>query len=191
MDGSLIGTADLIGETDEGVIFRVGERARHGESAAADRVASWIDDLRARRLPKRAGEVVAADLASGRMARWIELDSPLKREAEDRIARELDLGPGCVFLDYPEKSAMFGLDLLVQLSDGSVLRLGPGGRAGLIGLPSIADELYRSARVLRLFTHGGRRVVSPGALAGLASMEEDELQARLAQDRPLLNGGSG
>jgi hypothetical protein len=188
MDGNLIEIDDLIGETDEGVMFRVSERARTSQTDVGVRVRSWIDDLRARRLPKRAGEIVAADLEDGQVARWIEEDAAIKRRVEDRIAADFGLGPGNVFLDYPEKSAMFSLDLLVQRRDGSVFRLGPTGRAGLIGLPSIADELYRSARVLRLFTHGVRRVVTQDELSRLVSMDESQLEHRLATANPLLTG---
>jgi hypothetical protein len=91
-----------------------------------------------------------------------------------------------VFLDYPEKTAMFGLDLLVVRRDGRVNRIGPGGQAGLIGLPRIADELYRSARVMRLFTHGERRVIDTAALTDLATLSGDDVQRRLDAGEPLL-----
>lgn len=81
---------------------------------------------------------------------------------------------------------MFGLDLLVQRRSGEVIRLGPEGRAGLIGLPEIADELYRTARVLRLFTLNGRRVVDPAALARLAQHSNEAMIERLESDEPLL-----
>lgn len=190
LDAGLIDTSDLIGETDEGVMFRIGERTGTSRTAHANRVRAWITDLRSRRLPKRAGEVVAAELENGGVAPWLEQDAPIKRRTEDSIARELDLQPGSVFLDYPEKTAMFALDLLVQRRDGSILRLGPTGRAGLIGLPSIAEELYRSARVLRLFTHGGRRMVSADSLSRLASMQQDELENRLERELPLVTAAS-
>jgi hypothetical protein len=50
----------------------------------------------------------------------------------------------------------------------------------LIGLPRIADELYESARVLRLFALGGRPVVRPERLSALAALSADEVQQRLA-----------
>lgn len=81
---------------------------------------------------------------------------------------------------------MFGLNLLMRRRSGGVLRLGPGGRAGLIGLPRIADELYRSARVLRLFTLGGRREVTPAALAGLVARGQQGVAAALAAGERLL-----
>lgn len=177
LDSGLLHADELVGETDDGVLFRIGERARQGGEASL-RIADRIADLRRRRLPKRAGEVVAADLPEP-VGAWIESDSALKRRVEDRLAGELDLNPGSVFLDYPEKTAMFSLDLLVARRDGSVTRLGPGGQAGLIGLPRVSSELYRTARVMRLFTHGERRSVDGSILADLARLSTEELTARL------------
>jgi hypothetical protein len=177
-------TADeLIGRTDEGLIFLLSERARAG-TPAATRVARWIDALSARRLPKRLAEVSAAEI-EGAGSAWVETDSPFRRTVEEAIARQLGLAAGDVFLDYPEKPAMFGLDLLLERRSGEVLRLGPGGRAGLIGLPRIADELYRSARVLRLFALGGRPAVGADVLAGLARMPRADVEAACARGTPL------
>jgi len=47
---------------------------------------------------------------------------------------------------------MFLLDLLVGRRGGEVVRLGQKGIPGVIDLPRVADGLYRSARVLRVFT---------------------------------------
>jgi hypothetical protein len=181
LDAGLLRSDELVGETDEGVLFRIGERARaDGGGEAAARVGGWVDDLRLRRLPKRAGEVVAADLSEP-AGEWVEMDSPLKRRVEESLATTLELPPGGVFLDYPEKLEMFGLDLLVVRRGGRVARLGPGGQAGLIGLPRVSNELYRTARVMRLFTHGERRTVAAGALAALAMLNAGEIEERLAK----------
>ena len=59
---------------------------------------------------------------------------------------------GEVFIDFPAKHAMFQLDLLVERSDGQVERLGAGGLPGLIDLPRLAEGLYTTTRVLRVFT---------------------------------------
>ena len=59
-------------------------------------------------------------------------------------------------------------------------------RIGLINLPAVAGELYRSARVLRLFTRHERRDVASSALAGLAVWGEGEVEARLGSAAPLL-----
>lgn len=186
LDAGLLAPDDLVGETDEGVLFRIVRSAETAGTELAQRIVDWISDLRGRRLPKRASEVVAADLGTVGVAGWLETESSLKRRVEDRLSSELDLSAGSVYLDYPEKSAMFALDLLVVRRDGQVLRVGPAGQAGLIGLPRIADELYRSARVLRLFTHGARRQVDAAALAGLACMGAQDVVGRLESPDPLL-----
>lgn len=173
----LLAPDELVGATDEGLLSLLEARA-HGAASSAASVVRGLDSLRNRRLPKRAGEVVAVELGSA-VGTWLETDTPLKHRVEDALAAELGLAPGDVFLDYPEKSAMFGLDLLVQRHSGDVIRLGPGGRAGLIGLPRVADELYRTARVLRVFTLGKRRSVSATALAELAMLDDDAVRARL------------
>lgn len=185
LDASLLVPDELVGQTDEGVLYLIAARAER-DDAQARSVAARAEALRMRRLPKRAAEVVAAELDEAAIGDWIETDTPLKREVEERIAQELALAPGDAFLDYPEKSKMFGLDLLVQRRSGEVIRLGPEGRAGLIGLPEIADELYRTARVLRLFTLNGRRVVDPAALARLAQHSNEAMIERLESDEPLL-----
>jgi uncharacterized protein len=143
--------------------------------AAAAAVAAGVAALRTRQLPKRAAEVSAGELESGAGAAesgtaWLEEDTPLKRRFEDRLAQELGLASGGAYLDFPQKPAMFGLDLLLLRRSGEVSRLGPAGRAGLIGLPRVATELYRSARVLRLYTLGGRREVPATALARIARL---------------------
>jgi HD superfamily phosphohydrolase len=186
LEVGLIAASELIGETDEGLLYLIATRSRESEEAVGWRVGQWIEELRQRRLPKRAAEVVAADLEGVDVGAWAETDTGIRRRVEDRLASELGLEAGDVFLDYPEKTAMFGLDLLVQRRDGGVFRLGPGGRAGLIGLPRVADELYRTARVLRLFTRRERRVVTPAALAALAGRDDATIASMLERGSPLL-----
>ena len=183
LEAGLLTADELVGRADEELLFLLQSRAGDGP------VGARLRDLRARRLPKRAGEVVAAELDGGAVGEWLAADTPLKREVEERLAPELGLPPGTVYLDYPEKGRMFGLDLLVLRRGGEALRLGPGGRTGLIGLPRVADELYRTARVLRLFTHGKRLRVEPTALARLALLTADEARARRAAGGALLEGG--
>jgi HD superfamily phosphohydrolase len=184
--GRLLAPEELVGETDESLLFLLESRVRAAGGDIAERVGRWVAALRSRRLPKRVAEVVAAELDGEGVGEWIVVDSALKREVEDRLAAELRLEPGGVFLDYPAKPLMFGLDLLALRSGGEVLRLGPSGRAGLIGLPGIADELYRSARVLRLFVQGGSRPVDRVGLIALATLSESALRRRLQDGRPLL-----
>ncbi len=179
----LIVADELIGKTDEALLFLLAERAGEGRSEGVTRL---VDALQRRRLPKRAVEVVAAEVG-GEEGSWVTTDAPLKRRVEDALAEELGLAPRSAFLDYPRKPGMFQLDLLVRRRAGEVIRLGPGGRAGLIGLPSVSDELYRTARVLRLFTLGERTRVAPAAIAGVVARSDDEMRALLDAGRPLLS----
>jgi uncharacterized protein len=182
----LITGEELVGATDEGIMYLLESRAAAHAGDVPHTVAAGVAALRARRLPKRAAELAAADLPDGAAGEWLVADTPLKRRAEEAVAAELGLTAGAVFLDYPEKSLMFGLDLLVRRRSGEVLRLGPEGRAGLIGLPEIAAELYRTARVLRLFTFGERRDIEPALLAALAARSAEEIEEELQAGRPLL-----
>ncbi len=178
LTGGLLAPDELVGQTDEVLLALIESRAGAADGPLGRRIGSWVTALRARRLPKRATEVVAAEVG-GVAAEWLATDSPLKRRVEDRLAEELGVEECGAFLDYPEKPAMFALDLLVRRRSGEVIRLGPGGRIGLIGLPRIADELYRSARVLRLFTLGGRRRVEATVLTAIAAAPPAELAERL------------
>jgi hypothetical protein len=186
LEFGLIKTEEVVGQTDEGFLHLLEQRSGERPSPPATAIAESIKALRVRRLPKRAAEVVAADLEQRAPAAWIGSDAPIKRAVEDRIAAELGLAAGAVFLDYPEKPAMFHLNLLVQRRAGDVFRLGPGGREGLIGLPSVAVELYRTARVLRMFTLGERRSVQIHALVRLACLSEAEVEQELRGSAALL-----
>jgi uncharacterized protein len=187
LESQLITGADVVGATDEGIMHLLATRAAGATGDAAQRVRDGVVALRTRRLPKRAAEVMASDVDDAFAAQWLETDSPLKRRVEEHIARELSLPPGSAFLDYPEKPAMFGLDLLLLRRSGEIIRLGPAGYEGLIGLPRVADELYRSARLLRLFTSGERRRVEPRALSRLATCSAAEIEHRLESGARLLD----
>jgi uncharacterized protein len=184
--GGLIAADELVGKTDEALLFLLAERAAERAGDAAERVGRMVASLHGRRLPKRVVEVVAADLLP-EAGEWTRTETRLKRAVEDRMAREVGLQPGGLFLDYPQKPGMFQLDLLVRRRSGEVLRLGPGGRAGLIGLPRVADELYRTARVLRVFTLAPpARALEPAAIVAVLGLPEAEMERRLASERALL-----
>jgi HD superfamily phosphohydrolase len=138
--GSLDAAA-LTGFTDEGLLHELSVRAPTPLLAA----------LRERRLYKRSFECPAADLPPD-AAEWIADDRARTRTVEDRLARELGLGPGELLLDYPAKTQMLGLDIPVQLSGGEVRRLTADGWQGSMNLPKLAEEFYRSARWLRVYT---------------------------------------
>jgi len=153
----LIRPDELVGPTDEELLYEIGRRARGASGDWAERLATqWLPALRNRRLPKRALELTAADLDGWEPHSWLGGDSPQKRALEDEIAGELDLGPGEVVIDFPLKPAMFQLDVLVQRRRGEVVRLGAGGIPGVIDLPRVAGELHRTARILRVFTFSRR-----------------------------------
>lgn len=130
----------LAGFTDEGLLHDLARRAPSPLLAA----------LRERRLFKRAFQCPAGDLPPD-AAEWIADDPTLTRQVEDALATELGLNPGELLLDYPTKTQMLGLDMPVQRRNGEVFRL-TGSGEGAINLPKLAEELYRSARWLRVFT---------------------------------------
>jgi HD superfamily phosphohydrolase len=134
--------------TDEGLLFHLDQAGPTPLLAA----------LRARRLFKRAFECPAAELEGG-VGEWIAEDRPLAVAVENRLASELGLAPGEVLIDYPAKTQMLGLDIPVLRREGVVRRLTAAGWEGAVNLPLVAEELYRSARWLRVFV--ARRVELP------------------------------
>jgi hypothetical protein len=177
VDGALragsLGAEALAGFTDEGLLHELAERAPSPLLAA----------LRERRLYKRVFECPAAELPPG-VGEWIADDRALVVAVEDQIARELGLAPGELLLDYPTKTQMLGLDILVLRRDGGVRRLTAEGWEGAINLPKLSEELYGSARWLRVFAC--RRVpLAREVVMGLAMLSAEEVRARLASGRML------
>ena len=107
----------------------------------------------------------AADLTGRQVEDWVASSSPHKRAIEDDLALDLDLEPGEVVIDFPSKKAMFQLNVLVERRDGQIQRLGLGGLPGLLDLPRLADNLYMTARVLRVFTFEQRTVMADDIIA--------------------------
>jgi HD superfamily phosphohydrolase len=126
--------------TDDGLVYYLEEHAPSPLLAA----------LRSRALYKRVAEWPASELEDG-FGEWIGNDRERTRAAEEELARVLGLAPGTVLLDFPEKTQMLGLDIPVRRRDGAVERLTERGIAGAINLPRLSEELYRSARWLRVF----------------------------------------
>jgi HD superfamily phosphohydrolase len=151
---------ELVGPTDEELLYEIARRAMEEDSPVADRLSDrWIPALRNRRLPKRALELTAADLEGSTLSAWVrEDDGERRREVEDELALGLGLHPGEVILDFPVKSRMFSLDVLVRRRSGAVQRLGHEGLRGVLDLPRVGEELYRTARVLRIYTFERRDV---------------------------------
>ena len=155
----LVDPEELVGPTDEELLYEIDRRVHEDDGEVAERIATrWLPALRQRRLPKRALELTAADLAGRQVEDWAVGDSPWKRAVEDDLAADLGLEPGEVVIDFPVKQAMFQLDILVERHSGEVQRLDLDDRRGLLDLPKVAQGLYRSARVLRVFTFERREV---------------------------------
>ena len=167
--GGVLNPAELVGPADEELLFRIRERAQGGRGGDTVRAGllRWLNALQERRLPKRAVEISAADMGGVQVAPWVTGDLSRLRGVEDAWARELGLENGDVFIDFPEKSAMFQSAALVRRSGGEVVRIGSKGIPGLIDLPSVAQELARSARVLRVFCMERRTLDSDWVLARL------------------------
>jgi HD superfamily phosphohydrolase len=143
--------------TDEGLMYLLGDRAPSPLMTA----------LRSRHLYKRILELPASSLDDD-FGDWISSDRARTRAAEDSLAASLGLKDGELLLDYPEKTPMLGLDIPVLRRDSSVELLTSHGISGAINLPRLSEELYRSARWLRVFTV--RRVdASSDALLGAIS----------------------
>ena len=153
VESGILDAEELVGPTDEELLYETSRRAQASDTEVGERLATrWLPALRARRLPKRALEVTAAELGDRVVEDWAVSETSLKRGVEDSLANEVGLEPGEVFIDFPAKRAMFQLNLLVKRRTGQVERLGSGGLTGLIDLPRLAEDLYATTRVLRVFT---------------------------------------
>ena len=131
----------LAGFTDEGLLYFLEQRSP----------SPILEALRARNLFKRVVEWPASELED-EFGEWIGNDRARTRAAEEALASRLGLASGELLLDYPEKTQMLGLDIPVLRRDGTVERLTERGISGAINLPRLSEELYRSARWLRVFT---------------------------------------
>jgi HD superfamily phosphohydrolase len=126
--------------TDEGLIHLL----EHANPS------SILDALRNRRLYKRALEWPASQLDEG-FGEWISTDRDRVRQAENELAHSLGMKEGEVLLDYPMKTQMLGLDIPVKRRDGLIEQLTSQGWPGSINLPMLSEELYLSARWMRVF----------------------------------------
>jgi HD superfamily phosphohydrolase len=159
---------------DEGLLSELKRRAPSALLAA----------LTARRLHKRASQCPAAELPPG-AGEWIAADHALVVAVENRLADERKLAHGAILLDYPAKTQMLGLDLPVVRRNGDVVRLTSAGLEGAIHLPALSQQLYSSARWLRVFV-ADRAELPRQAVSLLAEMSAADVRARLRDDRPLL-----
>ena len=137
----VVDVQSLARHTDEGLMHRL----------ESDGPTPLLAALKERRLYKRAAEWPAAELDAD-MVEWIATDRKRVAQAENSLAKEFGLAPGELLLDYPVKTQMLGLDIPVLRRSGKVERLTGEGWIGTINLPSLSEELYKSARWLRVFT---------------------------------------
>lgn len=173
----LVTMPDVAGLTDGELMHLLAERDRHPLARA----------LRDRRLFKRSLDLPASEVTA-RPAAWISEDAGLLERVEDALAAETGLEPGELLLDFPARHSMLGVDLPLRLRDGTVERLTDEGRAGHLGLPRIAGELYRSARRLRVFV--ARTIARPlEGVARLLELSGEDLAGTLAGGGPLLEPG--
>ena len=140
--------------------------------------------IRARRLYKRALDIPATEVAESADS-WAADDPDLVEEVEDALAVEAGLEPGDLLLDFPTRSSMLAVDLPLRTRSGGIEQLTDEGRAGQLGLPRVADELYRSARRLRIFTARPPAAELSGATA-LLRLPAGAVHERLAARRSLL-----
>jgi uncharacterized protein len=141
LDAGSLTAGELAGFTDEGLLLGLEAKGGHPLLAA----------LRERRLYKRAVEIPAAELPAD-FGEWIADDWRRTMTVETQLAKKVGLKPAELLLDYPAKTEMLGLDLPVQRRSGLVERLTQRSSQGTINLPKLSEDLYRSARWLRVFT---------------------------------------
>jgi uncharacterized protein len=147
--------SELPDYSDEGLLHRL----EKGEMRL-------LGALRERRLFKRAFEAPSTELDTDALDPVLE-SAEAVRSAEDALAREAGLASGEVLLDFPAKTEMLGLDILVVRRDGGVQRLTASGWREAINLPRLAEELYRSTRWLRVFSSTRVRFSSNQVLGAL------------------------
>ncbi|MBA3559515.1 MAG: HD domain-containing protein [Gemmatimonadaceae bacterium] len=140
LNAGIVDARELVGLTDEGLLNRL----------EAGGPQPLLSALRERQLYKRALDLPAAELEEG-WGEWIASDRNRTVAAENALAAHFGLRPGELLIDYPTKPRMLGVDLLVLRQGGGLRKLTAAGWAAEINLPSLSDELYRSARRLRVF----------------------------------------
>ena len=158
---------DIALATDDGLAHELQQRDQTGLARA----------LRERRLAKRALDIPATELPQ-ETADWPARDPDLLERVEQRLARELGLGPDQLFLDFPSKPEMFDVSIPVVGRDGNA--------SEHLGLARVAPELHRSAQRLRVFVLEPADVPAH-AIIELVTWPRQEVAARLDGERTLLS----
>jgi uncharacterized protein len=139
--------------------------------------------IRARRLHKRALDLPASEVP-GDVQPWVATDPDLLERVEDALAARVGLEPGDLLIDFPARTGMLGVNLPLRTRTGAIERLTDAGRAGHLGLPRVADELYRSARRLRIFV--GKPPSQPlEHVVGLLACPAEEVEHSLLKETAL------
>ncbi|MEP7326416.1 MAG: HD domain-containing protein, partial [Gemmatimonadota bacterium] len=131
---------DLAGLTDGGLMERLFAADPSGLARAVHQ----------RRLYKRALDLPASEVPEDAQP-WLWEQPELLGKVEDACAARAGLKRGEMLIDFPVRSAMLGVDLPLRTRDGLVDRLTSEGHEGQLGLPRVAEELYRTARRFRVF----------------------------------------
>ena len=168
-------TAETIAESTDDALMELLISKEPGGLAAS---------IRARRLHKRALDLPASEVP-GSVQPWVAGDPDLLERVEDAIALQAGLHAGGLLIDFPARSGMLGVNIPLRTRSGAVERLTDAGRAGQLGLPRVADELYRSARRLRIFVAGAPKKPLDGVLE-LLTCSAAELEPRLTRNTKLL-----
>jgi uncharacterized protein len=168
-------TVEAIAEaTDDGLMERLITSDPKGLASA----------IRARHLHKRAVDLPASEVP-GEVQPWVASDPDLLERVEDAIAEQVGLPSGGVLLDFPARTGMLGVNLPLRTRSGTIERLTDAGRAGHLGLPRVADELYQSARRLRIFVSGSPpRSLEP--VLTLLTWPAEEVEVRLSSASALI-----
>jgi HD superfamily phosphohydrolase len=169
-----VSTRDIADATDDVLMELLITQDRNGLAAA----------IRARRLHKRALDLPASDVP-GEAQPWVAEDPDLLQRVEDALAAQVGLQAGELLLDFPARSSMLGVNLPLRTRSGGIERLTDAGRAGHLGLPRVADELYRSARRLRVFVAGAPNRPLDGLL-DLLTWPASEVERRLSGEMSLV-----
>jgi HD superfamily phosphohydrolase len=138
--------------------------------------APLAERLRRRRLYKRAVDVPATEVPAA-AGGWIADAPDLAAAVEDRLAAEHGLRSGELLLDFPRKPEMLAGDVPVLTRRGEV-------SPARLGIQQVADELHTAARRLRVYVAAPVTVTAEDLL-GLVEGTAEDVQARLAGDRPL------
>jgi HD superfamily phosphohydrolase len=172
----------IVGTGDEELLNVLEGLAAASDTDSARRARErLIPAIRHRRLPKRAvewrGDALTDTLTrlEREVAPWFHGRPELRAALEDHLAQELGLERGDLFIDYPAKSRLLELDILMLGRDGGVQRLTPAGRAGLIDLPRLGRDLYHAARVMRVFTWPRTELKEPERVLELVTAPEETI----------------